>query len=495
MFDWIVVLIPVLPWLAALSAGLQSLQGRPATEADAARGAGLVVSAVAVSFILACLCLLLAEYGLVPRVIHYGTWLNSGDFHVHVSVLAERQTLGSAALFSGLIVLVARYSAHHSHRLVISLFAGAILGLVLADSLVLTLLAWALATVCSLLLIDAGREHSLATRHMTRAVLTHRIGEAGFGLALLVAYTSPGGIEWSTLLAAASVQDAPWAGSLALCLLIPAMAGAGLVPFSPGLTRAIEASTASGASLYGAIMASVGVFLVLRLEPLFMAAPWAMTVLTAVGLLSLLYGFLCSWVWRGSRSAQAFAIISQTGLLFLLAGLGLWQWAWWYMAAHAVLRVLQFFNTPARMHHTPDPPVPSPPDWLASQPRLYRLALRHFYLETLSDALLVKPCLSLARDCQRFDHAVIDSTLGEAGSTLRERATGVRQESTGLPGRLLHAVGIFLQRLEQHLIVHGLNRAVLRRGYRLGQRLNRLEDGLALPRYWFLWIVLTLLIT
>lgn len=515
MFDWIVTLIPALPWLASALLGFHILTGRISSEADEPRSAGLILSTISLSFLLACLALILAEYGLINRVITLGRWLDSGDFHVHLSLLAERQTLGATALFSGLILLTARFSVNYLHReaayhrffLILGLFAGAIPCLILGGNLVLTWLGWELAGVCSFLLIVHARQRPIAARHTTRAFLTHRVGDAGFGLAIFVAYTSGGSLEWAKILTDFPVRGQSLSGSLALCLLLPALAKSALIPFSPWLTRAIEGSTPSSALFYGAVMVSVGAFLVLRLEPLFMTAPWAMALMAAAGLVTLIYGYLCGLTQSDVKTALIFATISQTGLIFLLAGSGFWTWAWWYMAAHAVLRALQFLNAPSLMHHALHLPTLRPPAFLTRQRWLYRLSLQRFRLEDICDDVLVKPCLNLSRDCQHFDQEVIEKSLGWSGSALYELATlaqweeerlGVRPKGQrslgGLPAWIINTLGALLHWFEQQLVLRGLDQKILRGGKRLGQQLDRMEYALALPRYWLLWIILTLLI-
>jgi|GEM_PF-4703780 len=475
MFDWIVTLIPTLPWMASLLAGFYRLRGRTHPETDAIRCAWLILTGIGLSILLACLSLILAQYGLINRVITLGRWLDSGDFHVALSLLAEPQTLGAAALFSGLILLVTRFTLNDPQREIASwrffpvmgLFAGAMAWLVLAGNLVLTLLGWELAGLCAFLLRADARKDPMTTPHAHRTFLTHRVSVTGFSLALVVAYTTGGSLEWSNILAELPARGEVPTGSLILCLLVPAMAGSARIRHCPDrATRAIESS----------ILMPVGVFLVLRLEPLFTVTPWAMTLLAIAGLLILIYGYLCGLIQSDPETTPIFAALRQTGLIFLLAGGGFWYGAGGYMAAHAVFRALQCLNGfpyPALSW-----PTRHPPPLLTRQRWLYRLSLHGFHLGAICDRILVKPCLNLSRDCERFDREIIDKDPAWSTSALQQ----------------LTSLGTYLETLEKRLILHDLDQKILRGIRQQGRRLERVEKTLALPHYWWLWMILGMLI-
>lgn len=517
MLDWIVALIPTLPLLAASLLGFSILLGRLEHESDEARSAGLVSSTIGLSFGLACLSLILRHYGLIDREIVLGTWLDSGNYHVRISLLADTLSLGLAILFSGLVLLVTRFSIHYLHRepafhrffLILALFAGAMLCMVLGGNLVMTFLGWELAGVSSYLLIAYAHERPVAAAHATQAFITNRIGDMGFGIAIFLAYSFTGDVEWSKILAILPDQGHFAAGSLALCLLWAAMAKSALVPFSPWLARALEGPTPSSALFYGAVMVHSGVFLVLRLEPLFTAAPWAMAIMAGVGLVTAVYGFLCGLTQSDVKSSLIFSTTSQIGLMFLMAGLGAWQWAYWHLIAHAVFRGLQFLNSPSLMHQTLNLSIRPPPPLMARQRWLYKLSLRRFWLEEGTDNFLIKPCLKLASDCHRFDNQVVDRSIGWPAPALKglstlaqweEQRLGVSSQDPrpgvrGLPAYIIHTVGTLLHWFEEQLVLRGIGQDMMLLGRRLGSRLNHIEQGLAEPRYWLLWIIITLLIT
>ena len=85
------------------------------------------------------------------------------------------------------------------------------------------------------------------------------------------------------------------------------------VPLAPWLARAMEGPTPSSALFYGAVMVHAGVYLVLRLQPLFEQSPVVMAAMAAVGLATALYGFLGGLAQTDIKSALIFPLRGRSG--------------------------------------------------------------------------------------------------------------------------------------------------------------------------------------
>ena len=199
-------------------------------------------------------------------------------------------------------------------------FAGAMLGLVLADDLILLYVFWELTSVTSFLLIGHDDEDADSRRAAQQALLVTTLG----GLVMLVGFLllarESGGASVSGLLA-----DPPTGGAapLALCLvLVGAFTKSAQVPFHPWLPAAMAAPTPVSAYLHAAAMVKAGVYLIARLAPAFaLVAVWRPLVVV-VGLATMLVGG-----WRALRQTDlkrvlAFGTVSQLGFLVVLLGAG-----------------------------------------------------------------------------------------------------------------------------------------------------------------------------
>jgi multicomponent Na+:H+ antiporter subunit A len=199
-------------------------------------------------------------------------------------------------------------------------FTGAMLGLVLADDLILLYVFWELTSVTSYLLIGHDDEDPESRRAAQQALLVTAFGGltmlAGFVLLSQAAGTS----SLSALLA-----DPPSGGMVPaglVLVLVGAFTKSAQVPFHPWLPSAMAAPTPVSAYLHAAAMVKAGVYLVARLAPAFAVVPlWRPVVLT-VGLATMLVGG-----WRALRQTDlkrllAFGTVSQLGFLMVLFGAG-----------------------------------------------------------------------------------------------------------------------------------------------------------------------------
>jgi NADH:ubiquinone oxidoreductase subunit 5 (subunit L)/multisubunit Na+/H+ antiporter MnhA subunit len=519
MLNWIVTLPPLLPTLAAALLGLGLVSGRVRGEASERYTAGLVVGLAALSFLLSLVLAGLRATGLADEYIVLGTWLASGDYRIAASFSADRLSLALSLLFGLFSWLVARFSVNYMHReagfhryfMILALFAGALQFLVLAGNAPFAFMGWELAGVCSYLLIAYAYDRPVAARNATRVFVTNRVGDVGFVVGIVLAFSLTGSVEWPGIATAGARLNSLQATLLAVGFLLAAAAKSAQVPLAPWLARAMEGPTPSSAFFYGVGLVHAGVYLVLRLEPVFEQGEAARVLLAAAGLATALYGFACGLVQTDVKSALAFSTLGQAGLMFLECGLGLWELATWHLGAHAVLRGYQFLTAPSLMHRIlGQPPRPVAP-FFARHRRLYLAALQRFWLEELGDHALVKPMQRFAADLQAFDSRVVDPLVGLPAPAVEglssvadweehqlgvgyDRANG-RPRVGGLPGMLVHGCAAALHWFEERLVLKGLGHGLIATGRRLGPPLNRIEAALRRPRYLVLLVVLTLLAT
>jgi hypothetical protein len=295
------------------------------------------------------------------------------------------------------------------------------------------------------------------------------------------------------------------AGLILLAFLLPALAKSAVLPFSGWIARAVEGPTPSSAVFYGSLMVHAGVYLLIRLEPLFLQAPSLMTLAALLGGATALYGWLCGLTQADVKSSLMFATTTQVGLMVLECGLGWFDLAVWHLALHAIWRAYQFLQAPALLSLSTRPARPVP-NWLRARRRLHTAALQRFWLDPISDWLLVRPTKQLARDVQAFDDQVLDRLVGRPDETSAvssladwdERRLGSPAKDSGLAPGLLGSVMGWLADLlhwfEEHLVLKGAGEG-LQRGLRcLGGYLQQVEALLSRPRYLLLLIMATLVV-
>jgi multicomponent Na+:H+ antiporter subunit A len=203
---------------------------------------------------------------------------------------------------------------------VLTAFAGAMLGLVLADDVLLLYVFWELTSVTSFLLIGYSDEEQDSRRAAVQALLVTTFGGLVMLLGLILLSLEAGTTSLSGILA-----DPPGGTTTSVALvlvLVGAFTKSAQVPFHPWLPAAMAAPTPVSAYLHAAAMVKAGVYLVARTAPAFATvAPWRPLVLT-VGLATMVVGG-----WRALRQTDlkrllAYGTVSQLGFLFVLVGAG-----------------------------------------------------------------------------------------------------------------------------------------------------------------------------
>jgi hypothetical protein len=436
-----------------------------------------------------------------------------------VSLTLDTLGLSMTTLVALLSLLALRFSVNYLHReggyqrffMVMCLFMAAMLLIVMAGNALLVFVGWELAGVSSYLLIGFAFDRVTASSNATRAFVTNRIGDAGFIIAIALALFWVESVEWPAIGASGTSLEKLQAGLIASMFLLPALAKSAQMPFCAWITRALEGPTPSSAVFYGALMVHAGVYLVIRLQPLFEQTPVLMAALILFGGATALYGFLGALVQTDVKSALVFSTLGQVGLMFLACGLGWFKFAAWHLAAHAVWRAYQFLSAPALMHYMGRPARPVP-GWLARQRWLYTACLQRFWLDGIADWLLVRPTRALSQDAQAFDQQIVNRMVGLPGSagavSSLAQWEAIRQNhgsrivgdsggvghARGAAGRLMQTTATLLHWFEEHLVLKGGDQGLFNLVQRIGNGLVKIETLLSEPRYLILLIVITFIV-
>ncbi len=523
--DALVALIPLMPLVGASAIGIGHLFGAISGEQGESTTADIASWTITMSTLLALALWVADLLGKNTGSYTVGHWLSSDTLDISVNFISTGFNVRLAALFSVLLAIVAHFSINYLHReagyhrffFMLSLFASAILLLVLSGSAVFTFVGWELAGLCSYFLIAYAYDRPVAAANATRVFVTNRIGDAGFILGLGLSYAWADSVNWGAINDAAAQLTPGKAGVIALCFAVAAFAKSAQLPFTPWLARAMEGPTPSTAIFYGAVMVHSGVYLIILLRPVFELAPLVMAIVAVVGLMTAVYSFVVGLTQTDVLSSLIFATSCQLGLMFLECGLGFWQLAGWHLCAHAVVRCYQFLTAPSLMHNISGLDAKtqsrSTPTWI------YVASLQRFWLDPITDWALVKPVRGLAHDLSYFDDHIVDRMMGGADPAIRvisslaqldtdsdkfAQGSGLAGKLTGAapaPGRLAVVTpslaiwtAAILHGFEDRFVLRGIGKNAVNYGRRLGHVANKFEQSVLRPRYLVLFVFITLLV-
>lgn len=517
--DYSVILIPSLPFIAAAIIGFGHLFNQITGQESEYISANIAKGAITLSCLTAISLLISDLLGKNSGLITVSQWLGSGNFIIELNFITTGFSIMAAALFSIILVVVTRFSTNYIHKepgfhrffFVLSLFSSAMLLLILSGNAVGTFIGWEIAGLCSYLLISFAYDRPVATINATRVFVTNRIGDAGFILGIVLSFYFVGTINWVDLNEIAKSLTTPTVTVISLCFVVAAIAKSAQLPFTPWLARAMEGPTPSSALFYGGIMIHAGVFLVILLQPIIERAPLTMGVLVAIGLFTAIYSFIVGLTQTDVKSSLCFAISGQLGLMFLECGLGLWELASWHLCAHAIVRSYQVLTAPSLLHYVHGNPMKPVAPYVANKKWLYIASLQRFWLDPITDRILVRPISGLGHDLDRFDKNIIDHAMGSPASSsytissltqleqnLDKKIRGEIQmefvRSSGIVGNLFEWIAKIMSWFEDRLVLRGIGMDTVDIGRKLGQLANSFEQLILKPRYLVLFVFIVLMI-
>ncbi len=291
-------------------------------------------------------------------------WFTAGRIDVALGIIVDPLTVIMLGLVTFVALAVQIYSLGYmagDKRLpwyfgVHSLFAAAMLTLVLADNLLLLYFAWELVGLCSYFLIGHWYERRSAAEAAKKAFITTRIGDVGLLIGILLLVVNTGTFDTLEILERVS-HPAPGqelsnllvTGS-ALLIFLGAMGKSAQFPLHVWLPDAMEGPTPVSALIHAATMVAAGVFLVARLFPLFEASGDALTAVALIGLITALVGASLALVSTDLKRILAYSTMSHLGFMMLALGAGGFTAAIFHLLTHGIAKASLFMAAGSVMH-------------------------------------------------------------------------------------------------------------------------------------------------
>jgi NADH-quinone oxidoreductase subunit L len=242
----------------------------------------------------------------------------------------------------------------------LSFFSGAMLGLVIANSLLLLFIFWELVGLASYLLIGFWIEKPIAAAAAKKAFITTRIGDMGFFLGMLWLYGRSGTLLFfdggnGCLESASLAMLGGSATFIALLIFCGAAGKSGQFPLHVWLPDAMEGPTPVSALIHAATMVAAGVFLVARAYPLFSLGAIAgvttsLTVVVWIGVTTALMAALIAIAQADIKRILAYSTISQLGLMMVSLGVGGVAAGIMHLLAHGFFKALLFLGSGSVIH-------------------------------------------------------------------------------------------------------------------------------------------------
>jgi NADH-quinone oxidoreductase subunit L len=302
------------------------------------------------------------------RAFHNFTWFTFGEHALRLGWVLDPLTAAMLVMitFVGLWIFVfsigymagdkdfTRFFAY------LSFFSAAMLGVVIANSLLLLFVCWELVGLASYLLIGFWIHKPSAAAAAKKAFITTRIGDIGLFLGILWLYGSSGTLlfyddgngclEKTGLLALGT-----GATFVALLIFSGAAGKSGQFPLHVWLPDAMEGPTPVSALIHAATMVAAGVFLVARVYPLFSLGAIdgvtpSLTVVVWIGVVTALMAALIALAQSDIKRILAYSTVSQLGLMMVSLGVGGIAAGIMHLLAHGFFKALLFLGSGSVIH-------------------------------------------------------------------------------------------------------------------------------------------------
>ncbi len=284
---------------------------------------------------------------------------------INLTFLLDGLSLLFCLLITGIGTLVVIYSggylAGHSQLgrfyAYILMFMASMLGVVLSDNAIALFVFWELTSLSSFFLIGFDHEREASRVAALQALLVTGLGGLALMAGLLLMGQVYGTLELTQMMAQGG--DALQSSHLFLPILFLVLAGAftksAQFPFHIWLPNAMEAPAPVSTYLHAATMVKAGVYLMARVNPLFMGSEVWFWMLVGAGAATMLLGAYLAMVQSDLKRILAYSTVSALGTLTFLLGLGTAraaEAAMAYLLVHGLYKGTLFLTAGAVDHGT-----------------------------------------------------------------------------------------------------------------------------------------------
>jgi len=325
----------------------------------------IATSAAAISFI--CAALMVFDLVSMPaearRIsVSFFDWIAVDKFKISASFIIDQISAIMVLVVTGVGSLIHLFSIGYMHHdkgvakyfAYLNLFLFNMLLLILGDNLLVMFVGWEGVGLCSYLLIGFWFTDKEKAAAGMKAFVTNRIGDAAFLLGMFTLFLTFGTLNFQELNQLVPAQaELAWLGPITvatLLLFIGATGKSAQIPLYVWLPDAMAGPTPVSALIHAATMVTAGVYMIIRLNPMFLAAPNTMLVVAIIGASTAVLAASIGLAQWDIKKILAYSTVSQLGYMFLACGVGAFGAALFHLMTHAFFKALMFLGSGSVIH-------------------------------------------------------------------------------------------------------------------------------------------------
>jgi NADH-quinone oxidoreductase subunit L len=297
--------------------------------------------------------LLFSFWNETPYVLKI-EWFSTGLSAIYADIILTNESVLMLAVVSLVSFLVHIFSigymtgdaAVKKYFAMLGFFTFSMQGIVLADNLLLLFVFWELVGFSSYMLIGHWNDRPAAARAASKAFIMNRIGDVVFLVGLMIIWTNTGSLNINDVLIHASLAD--WKTAASLCIFCGVIGKSAQFPLFTWLPDAMEGPTPVSALIHAATMVAAGVYLMIRVFPLFTDS--ALEVVGIVGVITAVLAALSALYQNDMKRILAYSTISHLGIMMIALAIGAPGAALLHLFTHAFFKACLFLCAGSIIH-------------------------------------------------------------------------------------------------------------------------------------------------
>ncbi len=283
-------------------------------------------------------------------------WLSFGAFDVSMGVFLDdvSATMMLMVTFVGFLIHVfslgymAKDASLARYFGGLSIFMCSMLGIVLADNLVMIFVFWELVGFSSYMLIGHYMTKPAAAAAQKKAFIVNRIGDLGFVVGIAYAYWHFGTTDLEVMGALVGADPNLIHAGIAALLMCGFIGKSAQFPLHVWLPDAMAGPTPVSALIHAATMVAAGGYFLIRIVYLF--PPEVLSIIVWLGVFGAVYAGFCAYARRDIKQVLAYSTLSQLGYIGAAFGLGYPGIALFHLITHAFFKALLFLGAGSVIH-------------------------------------------------------------------------------------------------------------------------------------------------
>ncbi|MEN8734912.1 MAG: NADH-quinone oxidoreductase subunit L, partial [Lentimonas sp.] len=230
----------------------------------------------------------------------------------------------------------------------LSIFMFSMIGIILADNLIMIFIFWELVGFSSYMLIGHYLNTEEAAAASKKAFIVNRIGDLGFLVGIVYAYWHFGTTNLSEMQGIILANSGLISATIAALLACGFIGKSAQFPLHVWLPDAMAGPTPVSALIHAATMVAAGVYFLIRIEFLF---PDSIKCAIAIlGTSVAVYAGFSAYGQNDIKKILAYSTLSQLGYMAAAFGLGFPGIALFHLITHAFFKALLFLGAGSIIH-------------------------------------------------------------------------------------------------------------------------------------------------